>query len=174
MNGLGKTVSNTPSVCSTLKCKVSQEEAFCSAKYTRNGGVGGIKLFSVSQGHNLDWNTLWMLLGDVACPPRNPELSPGEGDGWTMRFPERRVEMSAPAQSLGNSLPLHCKAFCGLISQEKGRLTQARLCGSLSEGLVSSPRVASGLHCDRDKGFYWCTHQGCRGGFWSFPLITAH
>lgn len=67
-NSFGKTVNNIASVCSMQKCKVSQEEALCSAKYTRNGG-GKIKLFSVSQGHNLDCNTLGVLLGDVHAHP---------------------------------------------------------------------------------------------------------
>lgn len=32
-------------------------------------GTKIIELFSLSQGHNLDWNTLWVLLGDVHTHP---------------------------------------------------------------------------------------------------------
>lgn len=171
MNSFAEIVSNIPRICSTQKCKMSQEEAFCSAKCTRNGGRREIiELFSVSQGHNLDWNTLWVLLGDVHTPI-DPELSQGKCAGWTMGLLQHRAETSPPAQWLGHSLPLPCKDSPGLIIRNKVD-EPAPWQPVWRSGIFSLGGIRAALW--QGQGLYGCSHQVCCGGFQSFPLITAH
>lgn len=67
-NSLGKTVNTTLSVCSKQKFQVSQEETFCSAKYSRNEKEKKKKTnLDCFQFHRLD--TLRVLLGDMHTHP---------------------------------------------------------------------------------------------------------
>lgn len=100
-----------------------------------------------------------------------------------------RTEKSPLRQALGNSQHMHCRAPCGLISQEQGRLAPARLCAAMTCALGASwpPVWMSGvfsLGCiiatlQQGWRLYWCTTQmhlggSSDGGFWSLPLIMAH
>ena len=73
------------------------------------------------------------VTGWCVCTPMNTEPSLGESAGWTTRLLlSSSGESSLPALVLGNSPSLHHKAPCGLISQQQGRLTRARLCAAVT------------------------------------------
>lgn len=172
MNNFGNTVNNIPSICSTQKCKVWQQEVFCNAKLTRNCEREITKLFSVSRGHNLDWNTLWVSVGDVHT--HELELSQEKCPGWTMRFLQCRQGCPHQPSPWDTACPHTAEVPLGC--QDLGRLTQARLCAAMTCTVWRS-----GLLPGQHQG---CTVTGTRASWvcpssvpwwvWVVALIMAH
>lgn len=161
------------------KCKVSWEETFHSAKYPRNEKEKKSPNLNCFQFHMDTTQTeMHFECYGMTCTRTREHgaitRTTCQVNHQVTPLPTEQARTSLLAQVLGNSLSVHCKAPRGLISQEQGRLTQARLCAAMTyaPGASRQPGWRSGvfsLGCItavllQGWGLYWCTVQMHLGG----------